>query len=113
MGSRPWNQAMKWSPAVPGLPPEASHLLPLGCRNYPADVPGGTKLWKFGMDQVYLPFYKALMVKDAGLFQDAGRSPPSVAKPSRGNCPFGKRNLAGWTSILGRGSAFSDLDQIC
>ena len=26
--------------------------------NYPdSEVPFGTKLWKFGMDQIYLPFY--------------------------------------------------------
>jgi len=28
----------------------------------PVAVPSGTKLWKFGMDKVYLPFYKNIMV---------------------------------------------------
>lgn len=28
------------------------------------EVPIGSKLWKFGMDQVYKPFYKSLMVQD-------------------------------------------------
>lgn len=27
-------------------------------------VPIGTKLWKFGMDKIYLPFYKNIMIKD-------------------------------------------------
>ena len=29
----------------------------------PAKVPIGTRLWKFGMDRVYAPFYKRLMVR--------------------------------------------------
>ncbi|CAM9770573.1 unnamed protein product, partial [Heterosigma akashiwo] len=39
--------------------------------NYPSgpDVPFGTKAWKFGMDEVYLPFYKNLMITDKGEFQ--------------------------------------------
>jgi len=33
--------------------------------NYPdSGVPPGTALWKFGMDQVYRPFYNHLMIKD-------------------------------------------------
>ncbi len=28
----------------------------------PIDVPFGTRLWKFGMDRIYLPFYKRVMV---------------------------------------------------
>ena len=38
------------------------------CRNYPKDrdVGLGTKLWKTGMDRVYLPFYRSFMVKDQG-----------------------------------------------
>mmetsp|Transcript_12718 Transcript_12718/g.25146 ORF Transcript_12718/g.25146 Transcript_12718/m.25146 type:complete len:103 (+) Transcript_12718:566-874(+) len=36
---------------VPGLP-----------WNYPKrDVPKGTRLWKFGMDRVYGPFYRTFM----------------------------------------------------
>jgi len=27
-------------------------------------IPLGSKLWKFGMDVVFLPFYKNLMIKD-------------------------------------------------
>ena len=40
----------------------------LGCRNYPGDrnVGFGTKLWKTGMDKVYLPFYRLFMIKDQG-----------------------------------------------
>jgi hypothetical protein len=40
----------------------------LGCRNYPGDrdVGIGTKLWKTGMDRVYLPFYRSFMIKDQG-----------------------------------------------
>lgn len=34
--------------------------------NYPSEVPLGTRIWKFGMDQVYLPFYRAFMIKDPG-----------------------------------------------
>ena len=34
--------------------------------NYPGDVPALTKLWKFGMDRVYRPFYFSLMIKDKG-----------------------------------------------
>ncbi|CAM9695402.1 unnamed protein product, partial [Phaeothamnion confervicola] len=42
--------------------------------NYPAEVSGepvpkGTRLWKFGMDQVYLPFYKRLMVSDRSKYE--------------------------------------------
>ena len=40
----------------------------MACRNYPKDrdVGFGTKLWKTGMDGVYLPFYRSLMIKDQG-----------------------------------------------
>jgi len=40
----------------------------MACRNYPKDrdVGFGTKLWKTGMDRVYLPFYRSLMIKDQG-----------------------------------------------
>jgi hypothetical protein len=34
--------------------------------NYPKEVPFGTKLWKFGMDRIYRPFYFNLMIKDKG-----------------------------------------------
>jgi len=33
--------------------------------NYPDSVPWKTRAWKFGMDQVYLPFYRELMVGSA------------------------------------------------
>ena len=41
---------------------------PEPCRNYPRDrdVGIGTKLWKAGMDRVYLPFYRSFMIKDQG-----------------------------------------------
>ncbi|CAL5220530.1 g2563 [Coccomyxa viridis] len=41
--------------------------------NYPKDrdVGIGTKLWKTGMDRVYLPFYRSFMVKDQGLYAEA------------------------------------------
>ncbi|KAK9904745.1 hypothetical protein WJX75_001725 [Coccomyxa subellipsoidea] len=41
--------------------------------NYPSQAPGGTKLWKFGMDRVYLPFYRNLMIKDKGGYDEAMR----------------------------------------
>jgi glyoxylase-like metal-dependent hydrolase (beta-lactamase superfamily II) len=31
-------------------------------------IPLGTKAWKFGMDRVYLPFYRKAMVRDATAF---------------------------------------------
>ena len=34
-------------------------------------IPLLTKLWKFGMDRVYLPFYKKLMVNDKQRYEDA------------------------------------------
>ncbi len=35
--------------------------------NYPGSgTPKGTQAWKFGMDRVYLPFYKKFMIKDKG-----------------------------------------------
>mmetsp|Transcript_22568 Transcript_22568/g.29297 ORF Transcript_22568/g.29297 Transcript_22568/m.29297 type:complete len:295 (-) Transcript_22568:233-1117(-) len=38
--------------------------------NYPGgdDIPVGTKLWKFGMDCIYLPFYNFFMITDSELF---------------------------------------------
>jgi len=40
--------------------------------NYPSEgVPLGTKLWKFGMDVVYKPFYLTLMICDSEGFQEA------------------------------------------
>jgi hypothetical protein len=35
----------------------------------PIPVPFGTKLWKFGMDKIYLPFYKTFMVGKSGLLR--------------------------------------------
>ena len=36
--------------------------------DYPGSgTPKGTQAWKFGMDRVYLPFYKRFMIKDKGL----------------------------------------------
>ncbi len=35
--------------------------------NYPRQgTSTGTKLWKFGMDRVYAPFYRNFMIKDKG-----------------------------------------------
>ena len=35
--------------------------------DYPkSGTPKGTQAWKFGMDQVYRPFYNNLMIKDKG-----------------------------------------------
>ena len=64
------------------------HHAPSGCVmvtdlfwNYPADadevgweggdVPLGTKAWKFGMDKVYLPFYRRFMVTRPDVFRAA------------------------------------------
>ena len=35
-----------------------------------SSVPFGSKLWKKGMDKVYLPFYKTFMVKDKSYFEE-------------------------------------------
>jgi hypothetical protein len=40
---------------------------------YPSDVPFGTKLWKFGMDKIYRPFYFSLMIKDKRACSGHGR----------------------------------------
>lgn len=37
--------------------------------NYPHDVPFGTRLWKFGMDVVYHPFYKNFMICNRDKFE--------------------------------------------
>ena len=38
--------------------------------NYPkTGTNKGTQAWKFGMDRVYLPFYKRFMIKDKGAFK--------------------------------------------
>ena len=41
--------------------------------NYPSgsEVPLGTRLWKFGMDEVYLPFYRKYMVDRPEAFRAA------------------------------------------
>ena len=41
--------------------------------NYPADVPMGTKLWKFGMDKVFRPFYFSFMIKDREAYRESMR----------------------------------------
>lgn len=41
--------------------------------NYPPNVPTGTKLWKFGMDRVYKPFYFGLMIKDKAAYAETMR----------------------------------------
>jgi len=33
-------------------------------------IPFGTRAWKFGMDKVYLPFYKRLMINDMQRYED-------------------------------------------
>lgn len=48
--------------------------------NYPdraiagVDVPFGTKLWKFGMDKVYAPFYRRVMVADESKYATTVRT---------------------------------------
>lgn len=40
--------------------------------SYPSEnVPTGTALWKWGMDEVYLPIYKGLMIRDPAALQRA------------------------------------------
>lgn len=41
--------------------------------NYPNDVPLPTRAWKFGMDQVYAPFYSNLMIKDKARARDVAK----------------------------------------
>lgn len=43
--------------------------------NYPSSgVPLGTSLWKFGMDRVYLPFYRGPMIRDRAAFERAAET---------------------------------------
>mmetsp|Transcript_33600 Transcript_33600/g.75425 ORF Transcript_33600/g.75425 Transcript_33600/m.75425 type:complete len:333 (+) Transcript_33600:20-1018(+) len=37
--------------------------------NYPSDLPPGSKLWKFLMDKIYLPFYSRFMVRSRASLQ--------------------------------------------
>lgn len=40
--------------------------------NYPTEgIPRATALWKWGMDEIYLPIYKGLMVRDAAALERA------------------------------------------
>ena len=42
---------------------------------YPkSGTPFGTQLWKFGMDQIYAPFYKSFMIGDKGKVFHAAES---------------------------------------
>jgi len=71
-----WNYPAGESPNLMGAPGaegtgsvhECSKVpVPGGvARLPPVPVPVGTLLWKFGMDQVYLPFYKRFMVGGSG-----------------------------------------------
>ena len=36
-------------------------------------LPAATRAWKFGMDKVYLPFYRAFMVRDRARFEERAR----------------------------------------
>ncbi|KAL3938949.1 MAG: hypothetical protein SGBAC_006231 [Bacillariaceae sp.] len=36
-------------------------------------IPFGSKLWKFGMDKVYLPFYKKFMINDERKYSDVSK----------------------------------------
>ena len=40
----------------------------LGVGDSSVELPFGTKAWKFGMDRVYLPFYRKAMVRDPAAF---------------------------------------------
>ena len=72
------------------LQPPCSILISYPCRavfwSYPANAPGGTKLWKFGMDQIYRPFYNTFMIKDKGkcILDYPKRILPGIA--SKGTC---------------------------
>jgi len=33
-------------------------------------IPSGTRLWKFGMDKIYLSFYKRFMINDKKRYED-------------------------------------------
>lgn len=42
--------------------------------SYPEEgLPLGSRAWKFGMDDIYLPFYKRFMIRDAARFEAAKR----------------------------------------
>mmetsp|Transcript_15897 Transcript_15897/g.38970 ORF Transcript_15897/g.38970 Transcript_15897/m.38970 type:complete len:151 (+) Transcript_15897:707-1159(+) len=36
-------------------------------------IPLGSKLWKFGMDKIYLPFYKNFMIKDETKYNEVSK----------------------------------------
>ena len=58
--------------------------------NYPKDAPVGTLLWKFGMDKIYLPFYKNLMIHNNERYQEICKKVinewnPTYILPCHGN----------------------------
>lgn len=62
-----WNYPQK-----DGVP--NSHLLSNNGDNGLApsveSIPIGSRLWKFGMDKIYLPFYKKLMIKNRNYYDE-------------------------------------------
>lgn len=47
--------------------------------NYPASgASPGTRLWKFGMDRLYAPFYLNFMINDKGAIPLAPRGLPTL-----------------------------------
>ena len=53
--------------------------------NYPGSgTPRGTQAWKFGMDRVYLPFYKSFMIKDKGMSELVASAYVDTAAPTIG-----------------------------
>ena len=67
--------------------------------NYPGSgTPKGTQAWKFGMDRVYLPFYKNFMIKDKG-------NCPPPPTPTRQQTMCAQQLITPAVSLFGFGSA--------
>jgi hypothetical protein len=59
------------------------------------DIPIGSRLWKKGMDQVYAPFFSALMVQDKAAYRDIANHivnvwQPEIVIPAHGDILRGK-----------------------
>ena len=76
--------------------------------NYPGSgTPKGTQAWKFGMDRVYLPFYKNFMIKDKGDCHPPHPPPPPTHPPTMcvqqlcppAVAPFGFGSACFWLAV--------------
>ena len=56
------------------------------CRNFPKEVPAGTKLFKFAMDRIYQPFYFNLMISDKSALSCSWRASVTVIVQADSQC---------------------------